>query len=76
MVIKDEQVVVHCSPCQQIGLISPAPAVALTTSSLEAGPPFEHVCLPLRAPDLPFRVEVIDEGGRKAWTNPVFPEEI
>lgn len=74
--IEDDQVVVRCSPAQQVAVIVAAPGAGYTTARLDAAPPFAEVCLPRGPREQPFRVEVIDERGRKAWTNPVFPDEL
>ena len=74
--IEDNQVVVRCSPAGQVAVIVAAPGAGYTTARLDAAPPFAEVSLPLHSRERPFRVEVIDERGLKAWTNPVFPEEM
>ncbi len=74
--IEREEVIVHCSPARQIAVIQPAPGLGRTTDRLQQAPPFEQARLPLPSPELPFRVEIIDSEGRKAWSNPIFPEEM
>ncbi len=73
--IEGEEVIVHCSPAGQIAVIQPAPGLGSTTGRLQQAPPFEQARLRLPSPQLPFRVEVIDSEGRKAWTNPIFAED-
>jgi hypothetical protein len=75
MAIEGDELVVQCSACRQIGVIVAAPGAGYTTARLGLEPPFEQARLPLPSRGLPFRVEVIDEHGAKAWTNPVFEEE-
>ncbi len=74
--VEAEQVLVRCSPCQEVAVTQAAPAAGATTTRIEESPPFEEVRLPLRSQERLFRVEVTDEQGRKAWTNPIFPEEM
>jgi len=74
--VEDEDVWVHCSPCRQIAVVEATPGGGFTTDRLAAQPSFEEIRLPHHLAQQPFRVEVIDDQGRKAWTNPIFPEEI
>ena len=75
MIVEDGQVSVQCSPCQQVAVVAASPGMGSTTDRLEAQPPFEEVRLGCQFSERPFRIEVIDDRGRKAWTNPVFPDE-
>jgi len=74
--VEDEHIWVQCSPCRQIAVVEASPGGGFTTDRLAAQPPFEEAHLLRRSPDRPFRVEVIDDYGYKAWTNPFFPGEM
>ena len=74
--IVGQEVVVTCSPCRQVCLMEVAAGAGSTTDHLDGRAPFEKARLPLARRDCPFRVEVIDDRGRKAWSNPVFPDEM
>ena len=76
VVVEAEEVWVHCSPCRQIAVVEATPGGGFTTEHLAVQPPFEEVRLPHHLPARSFRVEAIDEYGRKAWTNPFFCDEV
>jgi len=65
---------VECSPAANVGIIVPRPGRGWTTGYLRQCPEpqvFTEVDLPLDAAQGGiFRVEVTDEQGRRAWTNP------
>ncbi len=73
--VEAEEVWVRCSPCRQIAVVEATPGGGFSTGRLAAQPPFEEAHLPRQFPDHPFRVEVLDDQGCKAWTNPFFSEE-
>ena len=74
--IEGDEVVVQCSGCREVGLIETVPEMAWKTARLDAESGAGEVHLPLRSRERPFRVQVTDERGLTAWTNPVFPEEM
>jgi len=76
VVVEAEEVWVHCSPCRQIAVVEATPGGGYTTDRLAAQPPFEEIRLPHHLAARPFRVEVVDDQGHKAWTNPFFPDEV
>jgi len=73
--VEGEEVWVHCSPCRQIAVVE-ITRDGYTTNRLAVQPPFEEIRLPHHLAEGPFRVEVVDEQGYKAWTNPFFPDEV
>ena len=73
--VEGEQVWVRCSPCQQIAVVEAGPSEGYSTDRLAAQTPFEEIRLPHHLPARSFRVEVVDDQGRKAWSNPVFPDD-
>lgn len=70
--IRNDEVQVDCSPCAEVDVIGLWPGVGVTSYHLDIEPPIEHISLPLPDPEIPVRIECIDEVGRKAWTNPFF----
>ncbi len=74
--IEAEHVWVHCSRCRQIAVVGATVGEGSTTAHLADRPPFEEIRLPYHHGARPFRVEVIDDQGHKAWTNPFFPDEV
>jgi len=71
----DKQVTVRCSPCQAVHVICPAAGCGTTTHQLARdGGPYTEVTLPLSPDWKPFRIECLDQRGRKAWTNPFWRE--
>jgi len=73
--VEAEQVWVRCSPCQQITVVEATPGGGVSTDRLAASPPFEEIRLPHHLAVRPFRIEVVDDQGHKAWTNPFYPGE-
>jgi len=74
--VEAEQVRVRCSPCRQIAVVEATAGGGGSTDRLAAQPPFEEIRLPHHLAARPFRVEVVDDQGHKAWTNPFFPDEV
>lgn len=74
--MRDGVVHVECSPARTAALVVPRPGRGWTTDRVRRGlddAPFTEADLPLDAAGRHgFRIEVIDEQGRRAWTNP-FP---
>ncbi len=74
--IEDEIVTVKCSPCQAVQVISPGAGCGTTTHRLARdGGPYTEVTLAIAPTWDPFRVECVDDRGRKAWTNPFWREQ-
>ncbi|MGD9496169.1 MAG: PHP domain-containing protein [Armatimonadota bacterium] len=73
--IDGDTVHVECSPCLEVFAVCPMPGRGTTNwrrgGGREAGTAFD---LPLRTNADPIRIVVIDEAGRRAWTNPFWPE--
>ena len=74
--VEDGSVTVSCSPSRAVTVIGAISKVGYGTHRLAADPPFEQVRLHRPADGLPFRIEVVDDQGRKAWTNPIFSDEL
>jgi hypothetical protein len=71
VVARRDEVTVRCSPCQAVHVISPAAGCGITTHRLKRdGGPYTEVTLEIDGSWNPIRIECVDEGGRKAWTNP------
>ncbi len=69
--IDDETVHLECSPCVEAFAVCPMPGRGTTNWRIDGGREAETVFdLPLRANTDPIRIVVIDEAGRRAWTNP------
>lgn len=62
----------ECSPVQEIRLINPRPGVGWTSYQLGRPGPYRE--LQMKIPDNwnVVRIEIVDEYGRKAWTNPFY----
>lgn len=73
--VDEDEVVVECSPCRQVNLISPHPGLGTTTWKIPQKPPYERVRLPLGGGTKLFRIECIDMEGRTAWSNPFWLSE-
>ena len=52
------------------------PRLGATTDRLADQPPFEEAELPRHLPERPFRVEIVDNYGHKAWTNPFLSGDV
>ena len=75
--LTDDGVRVESSPCVQAALLGARPGAGRTTWYREdLTRPFEEVTLPIPTREAWLRVEVIDERGRKAWSNPFRLEEL
>ncbi len=74
--IEGNEVVVRCSGCREVGLIETLPEMAWKIVRLDSESDCGEVRLPLRSWERPFRVQLIDEHGLNAWTNPLFPDEM
>ncbi len=64
------QIRVTCSPAQEVRLVNPRPGVGWT--SFRLGRPGPYTQIEWTVPDAwnMVRVEIMDETGRRAWTNP------
>ncbi|MFO7945741.1 MAG: CehA/McbA family metallohydrolase [Armatimonadota bacterium] len=71
--IEDTEVIVECSPCQQVNVVCPYPGRGSTSWRVSDAPPYEHIRLPRKTDSHVFRIECIDSRGRVAWSNPVWP---
>ncbi|MBC7288316.1 MAG: hypothetical protein H5T86_09785 [Armatimonadetes bacterium] len=75
VVIGDDAVHVECSPAVTVALVVAAPGLGWTTDRLgwrRDRRLVTEATLPLEASrGHPFRIEVIDEAGNRAWTNPM-----
>ncbi len=72
-----ENLLVQCSPCEQavvLGAMAGSGRASYYMPGLQR--PFEEILLPFPSSDAWLRVEIIDEKGRKAWSNPFRPEEL
>lgn len=66
-----ENLRIACSPCQQAAVVAAMPGVGATTWYMEElARPFTEILLPIPTAEVWLRVEVIDQAGRKAWSNP------
>lgn len=75
--LRDGEIVVRCSPCAQAAVIGAAPGSGRTSWYMEdLARPFEEVALPVPSSEAWLHVEIMDEQGRKAWSNPFRPEEL
>jgi hypothetical protein len=73
----EEGLRITCSPCGFAAVLAAAPGSGRGPWFL-ADPPalFEEIVMPLPTNDAWLRVEVIDEQGHKAWSNPFRPDEL
>ncbi|MCX7598143.1 MAG: CehA/McbA family metallohydrolase [Armatimonadetes bacterium] len=73
--VVDGWVKVVCSPARTVAMVVPAPGRGWTTDRVRRGKdesPMTEAYVPLsEARGGVFRIEVIDEHGRRAWTNPM-----
>ena len=73
----EDELRIQCSPCAQAAVIGAMPGSGRTTLLMDKlERPFEEVTLEVPTPDAWLRVEVIDENGRKAWSNPFRLDEM
>lgn len=77
--VRDGAVHVECSPARTAAMVVPSPGRGWTTDQVRRGleeEPMTEADLPLEAArGGVFRIEVIDQQGRRAWTNPFVPED-
>ena len=67
---------VQCSPCVEVFAVCPMPGRGWTNWRIGGGrEPVCEVEFDLRAGTEPIRITVVDANGRRAWTNPFWPEE-
>ena len=65
-----ENVAISCSPCAEAGILGAAPGSGRASYYMPGlKRPFEEILLPVPSSDAWLRVEVIDEHGKKAWSN-------
>ena len=73
--VDGSQVHVRCSPCRVINVICPVPGCGATAGHGEADDGLlSDVTLTINETWQPIRIECVDERGRKAWTNPLWPD--
>lgn len=64
------QMTLRCSPAQEVRLVNPLPGVGWTSARLGRPGPCAEIAYAIPDAWKQFRVEILDERGRKAWTNP------
>jgi hypothetical protein len=70
VVVEADQVTVRCSPCQAVHVICPQPGCGISSMATRGDTgAFTEITLPLSKDWPVYRIECVDERGRKAWTN-------
>lgn len=76
VVLDGQHLHVECSPCVEVFAVCPLPGRGWTNWRIGGGrEPVTEVDLELRAGTEPIRITVVDVTGRRAWTNPFWPED-
>ena len=70
--IVDSEVQVTCDPVREVRLVGPRPAQGVTTYRLNLEGPFTEVSLPLADSWEVVRVEIVNDAGQMAWSNPCY----
>ncbi|HEY3396684.1 MAG TPA: hypothetical protein VGM19_03395 [Armatimonadota bacterium] len=72
-----DRVHISCSPCREAYILGAAVGAGRSTAGRDdLIVPFEEVSLSIPTQEAWLRVEVVDEYGYKAWSNPFYPSEL
>ncbi len=72
-----ENLLIQCSPCREAAVLGAFPGSGRASWYMPGlQRPFEEIILPVPTSKAWLRVEVIDERGQKAWSNPFRWEEL
>ena len=75
--LEGDKLRVACSPCREAAVLSAAEGSGWTTGIVpHLRRPFTQVALPIQNREAWLRVELWDERGRKAWSNPFHLDEL
>ena len=70
--IEDDQVIVDCSPCEEVHVVTWPPRGKSVYNT--NGQPLTHVTCPLKGGETYVRVECVDARGCTAWSQPIWLE--